>query len=453
MSSDTLISVRNVSKAYRIWESPSARLTAPMLEGMTNLLPENSKAQHWLKQRATCRYRDFYALHDISFTVGRGESVGIIGRNGSGKSTLLQIIAGTLTPTAGSVKVNGRVAALLELGSGFNPEFTGRENVFLNGAILGLTRKEVEERFDAIAAFADIGDFIDQPVKTYSSGMQVRLAFAVQTSVEPDVFIVDEALSVGDFFFQQKCFRRIAELRARGTTILFVSHDMGSVRDLCQKCLYLRGGQTEFCGSQHDAIRRYFAEDTPATTGGDGILAKELSAAGQTVAQFLSAVTWGSGDPLPGPAKRLRIRAVRFLDESGQLTVIFTMGFHASLELLVTADQDTIAHIACTVLDREKQTVTCLGTYTAASGPVKLARGESAIVAIRLQLNFEAGQYSLFFTAGGPGLRPNRGSGEVYDATPVLGPIEIKWNYEEAPAPFLGRFGPPVTVTVSKTTD
>jgi len=224
MSADPVISVENVSKAYRIWENPSARLTTPMLEGAAKLLPENSKAQHWLKQRAACRYRDFYALHDISFTIGRGESIGIIGRNGSGKSTLLQIIAGTLQPTAGSVKVNGRVAALLELGSGFNPEFTGRENVYLNGAVMGLTRLEVEEKIHAILAFADIGDFIDQPIKTYSSGMQLRLAFAVSINVSADIIIVDEALSVGDVNFQAKCITALRQLQSRGTTFLIVTH-------------------------------------------------------------------------------------------------------------------------------------------------------------------------------------------------------------------------------------
>ena len=451
MQKDTVISVQGVSKAYRIWGSPVSRLKSPILDSLARLLPQ--KAGALLQKKASSYYRDFYAIKDISIKIGRGESIGIIGRNGSGKSTLLQIIAGTLRPTTGSVTINGRVAALLELGAGFNPDFTGRENVFLNAAVLGFSSAETESLFDTIADFADIGNFIEQPVKTYSSGMMVRLAFAIQTVIEPEILIVDEALSVGDFFFQQKCFKRIAELRASGTTILFVSHDMGSVRDLCQRCLYLRGGQTEFVGNQHEAIRRYFTEGSTPTSQSESIPIKNITSDGQTIASFLAATTWSFVSPPPGESKSLRIRAIRLLDESGQLTTSFTMGFHATFALLVTAKHDIVTQLACTILDREKKTVTCLGTYTAGVGPIKLAKGESIIVAIRMQLNFEAGLYSYFFTAGGPGRQANRGSGEVFDATPVLGPIEIKWDYENTRAPFLGRFGPPATVTVSKTID
>ena len=209
MPGDVIISVKNLSKAYRIWQTPSARLSSPLTQGVAALFPRGSAPQRALANRAADGYRDFHALSDVSFEIRRGEATGIIGRNGSGKSTLLQLIAGTLTPTSGSIEVNGRVSALLELGSGFNPEFTGRENVFLNGAIYGLSHGEMARRFDEIAEFADIGDFIEQPVKTYSSGMMMRLAFAVAVSVQPDILIVDEALSVGDVFFTQKCFQRI----------------------------------------------------------------------------------------------------------------------------------------------------------------------------------------------------------------------------------------------------
>ena len=257
MSDDPVISVQNVSKAYRIWESPADRLFSPMQASLAGLLPSNSSAAQNLRDRATRRYRDFYALRDISFTVNRGEIVGIIGRNGSGKSTLLQIIAGTLQPSAGSVEVKGRVGALLELGSGFNPEFTGRENVYLNSAVLGLTREQVDERFDAIAAFADIGDFIDQPVKIYSSGMAIRLAFAVQTQLEPELLIVDEALSVGDEAFQRKCFARISQMRDRGTTILFVSHSSGTVVSLCGRAILLDHGRRIVTARPKQAIEFY----------------------------------------------------------------------------------------------------------------------------------------------------------------------------------------------------
>ncbi len=238
MSNENAIEVRNLSKVYRIWNEPSSRMISPVLKGLGNLT--RSKA---LQRRADSHFTDFWALRDISLTVRKGESVGIIGRNGSGKSTLLQTIAGTLQPTSGSVTKTGRVAALLELGSGFNPEFTGRENVFMNAAVLGLSREEIHAQFDDIAAFADIGEFLDQPVKTYSSGMMVRLAFAVTIAVKPDILIVDEALSVGDMGFQRRCFRRIEELRERGCTFLFVSHDINTVTNLCERAVLLEQGE------------------------------------------------------------------------------------------------------------------------------------------------------------------------------------------------------------------
>ncbi len=258
MSGDTVISVEGVSKAYRMWDSPSARLASPLLASASRLLPKNSAAGQRLAAQAQARYRDFWALRNISFAVHQGESVGIIGRNGSGKSTLLQIIAGTLQPTEGRVQVNGRVAALLELGSGFNQDFTGRENVYLNGAVLGLTRQEIDNRFDQIAAFADIGDFIEQPVKTYSSGMFVRLAFAVQTAVEPKILIVDEALSVGDVFFQQRCYERMRQLLDTGVCVVLASHDLGSVQQFCSRTLVFRHGEVAFHGPSAEATKVYF---------------------------------------------------------------------------------------------------------------------------------------------------------------------------------------------------
>ena len=240
MSFDTAIRIEGVSKAFAIYERPHHRL-------MQQLLPNAQRA--W--------YREFHALRDISFEVGRGETVGIVGRNGSGKSTLLQIICGTLAPSSGSVDVRGRIAALLELGAGFNPEFTGRENVYLNGAVLGLSRAEVERRFDDIAAFADIGDFIEQPVKSYSSGMYVRLAFAVAINVSPEILVVDEALSVGDEAFQRKCFSRIQRMRDDGVTVLFVSHSAGHVIELCDRALLLDRGEMLLTGAPRHVIARY----------------------------------------------------------------------------------------------------------------------------------------------------------------------------------------------------
>lgn len=238
MSSETIIEVSGLGKCFPVYDKPHHRLL-----------------QMFFRKRRL--YREFQALRDVSMHVKRGETVGIVGRNGSGKSTLLQIICGTLTPTSGEVSVQGRVAALLELGAGFNPDFTGRENVYMNAAVMNITRSEVAERLDDILAFADIGEFIDRPVKTYSSGMYVRLAFAVAIHVEPDILVVDEALSVGDEAFQRKCFARIEQLRRQGCSILFVSHAASTVIELCDRAVLLDGGELLAEGKPKSVISLY----------------------------------------------------------------------------------------------------------------------------------------------------------------------------------------------------
>jgi lipopolysaccharide transport system ATP-binding protein len=246
---DIAIRVQNLSKCYTLYDAPRDRLKQFILP----------RLQRAVGTSASNYYREFWALKDISLDVKKGETVGIIGRNGSGKSTLLQIICGTLTPTTGRVETKGRVAALLELGSGFNPEFTGRENVYLNGNVLGLSKREIDSRFDGICAFADIGEFIDQPLKTYSSGMYVRLAFAVIAHVSADILIIDEALAVGDMAFQAKCMVRIRRMMESGATVLFVSHDVGTVKALCGRCLYLERGKAVSFAKTADVTALYIA--------------------------------------------------------------------------------------------------------------------------------------------------------------------------------------------------
>lgn len=246
-SNDIAIRINNLSKCYSIYDRPQDRLKQSIMPRFKRLI--GRQPQNY--------YHEFWALRDVSFEVKKGETVGIIGRNGSGKSTLLQIICGTLTPTSGTVETNGRVAALLELGSGFNPEFTGRENVYLNGAVLGLSKEEIDTRFDDIASFADIGEFIDQPVKMYSSGMYVRLAFAVAINVDPEILIVDEALSVGDELFQRKCFSRIEAIRNTGATILFVSHSGSTIVELCNRAILMDAGEKLASGSPKQIVARY----------------------------------------------------------------------------------------------------------------------------------------------------------------------------------------------------
>ena len=245
-----LLVVEAVSKRYEIYERPQDRLKQFVVPRLQTLLPVSV-------QRSQPFYKEFWALKDVSLSVKPGEALGILGRNGAGKSTLLQIIAGTLSPTLGTVTTRGKIAALLELGSGFSPDFTGSENVRLNAALLGLSASEIDDKFDAIAAFADIGDFIDQPVKTYSSGMMLRLAFAVQTAIEPALLIVDEALAVGDARFQKKCFTRLQKLLARGTAILLVTHDTGAIVQFCSAAVILDGGRVVARGDPAVTARRY----------------------------------------------------------------------------------------------------------------------------------------------------------------------------------------------------
>jgi ABC-type polysaccharide/polyol phosphate transport system ATPase subunit len=235
------VEFQQVSKSYAIYDAPSGRL------------------QELLTFNRLRRHRDFWALRDVAFDVKRGETFCIVGENGSGKSTLLQIVAGILQPTSGSVEMNGRVSALLELGAGFNPEFSGRDNVYLNASILGFTKRQINARYRDIESFAEIGEFINQPVKTYSSGMAVRLAFAVAIHVDPEILLVDEALAVGDIYFRQRCMRKVHELRARGVTVLFVSHATADVKALGDRVLWLDHGRVVEIGTPDGVISRYLA--------------------------------------------------------------------------------------------------------------------------------------------------------------------------------------------------
>jgi lipopolysaccharide transport system ATP-binding protein len=274
MSSDgAAFRVRDLHKHYLVFDKPADRLKQGVVPRVQNILG-----------RPPSRYfRDFAALGGVTFDVMRGEAVGILGRNGSGKSTLLQIVCGTLQPTRGTVEVRGRVGAILELGAGFSPEFTGRENVYVNSAVMGLTRVEIDGRFDAIADFADIGAYMEMPVKTYSSGMFMRLAFAVAVCVDPDILVVDEALAVGDVKFQAKCFRRFDELLSRGATILFVTHATEQVVRHCNRAMLLEGGRLVATGEPRTIANRYYdllfgaGEDVPSKAEREGAAVGEVA--------------------------------------------------------------------------------------------------------------------------------------------------------------------------------
>lgn len=311
LADDVAVSVRGLGKCYHIYDSPRDRLKQALL-------------RRWKRY-----YRPFWAIRDVSFELKRGEALGIVGRNGSGKSTLLQILAGTLTPTAGEARIRGRIAALLELTAGFNPEFTGRENVFLKGAILGLSRRQMLDRFDEIAAFADIGQFLDQPVKSYSSGMRARLAFAVAVCVEPDVLILDEILSVGDVGFKQKCVSRMRQLLDTGVTLLLVSHSPDSVKSMCDKGLYLERGRRQFFGSAEETVDRYVATfrvpDAPARRPA----ARKLPRVERRDAFAPGTLRYGSGEA--------RIVATRLLGTAGAPEAFFRLGERMTLEIEIEA--------------------------------------------------------------------------------------------------------------------
>lgn len=447
MPGDVIISVKNVSKAYRIWSSPSARLGSPCTAAAAALFPRSSAPHLALTARAARGYRDFHALNDVSFEIRRGEATGIIGRNGSGKSTLLQLIAGTLAVTSGSLQVNGRVSALLELGSGFNPEFTGRENVFLNGSIYGLSRAEMARRFDEIAAFADIGDFIEQPVKTYSSGMMMRLAFAVAVSVQPDILIVDEALSVGDVFFTQKCFQRIREIVHRGATLIFVSHDTGSVQNLCDRGLLLSQGKLVHDGAPEDCVSRYFNLHQPTTASAAGPVAAGRHAPVATelrtallAANILPAAKSRHGD------RKLELIAAAVLDGHGAATWDFELLHRATIRVLFKAHAPiALPSVGLQLHDRMGNLLFAAGNSQLRFPLPPLAAGEEIMLDFRVTLTAQAGLYTLSLDAAeADPSNPNVGT--FHDRVGGLGPLSVA-HHAAGVLPFYGAAQLPLEIS------
>lgn len=338
------------------------------------------------------------ALDGVTFSVRSGEAFGVIGRNGAGKSTLLQIIAGTLQPSTGHCRVHGRVTALLELGSGFNPEFTGRENIYLAGGILGFTRKEMDAKFDDIVLFADIGRFIEQPVKTYSTGMLMRVAFAVAISVEPDVLIIDEALSVGDIVFQQKCSRRLRELVDAGVTLLVVTHDLSFVLNTCQRALWLDQGKMRYLGEAGACVREYVA--AMAALSGNAAMPVGEIAADATVA-LPPVVPLALEDKERLGDRGVRIAQAWLLHGDDAPGGAFRVGEWATVVMLITADRQVKAVSGgCEIRNRHGQVVFATGLRVARQLVAELAPGERCVVKIRFQLELQEGQYTLDLGCG-----------------------------------------------------
>ncbi|MBI5863785.1 MAG: ABC transporter ATP-binding protein [Planctomycetes bacterium] len=376
---DIALDIRSIGKSYRIYSKPGDRL---------------KQAFAWGRRQY---FHEFWALRGVSLEVRRGETVGIVGRNGSGKSTLLQIIAGTLAPTEGEAIVNGRVSALLELGSGFNPEFTGRENVYMNGVILGLSRREIDERFGAIAAFADIGEFLEQPIKTYSSGMMMRLAFSVATCVDPDILIVDEALSVGDAAFQAKCLRRIRQLRESGATVLLVTHDNSLVERMCDRALLLDRGQAAACGDAKAVSQEYYRRVRELERA-EFLAATGDSAAGQQPDETPD----GALDPIVQPRGsrlgdgRAEITGFAIFDHENRRTRSLSARKPCRFEVGVRA----LAPLECPHIGaalRDVHGTVLIGGHTLfdANDLGRLERGDEVRVAFTLPLSIRPGRYLL----------------------------------------------------------
>ena len=397
MSSEPIIEVRGMGKTYPMYDKPHHRLMQMLVGGN----------RRW--------YREFEALRDINFSVHRGETVGIVGRNGSGKSTLLQIICGTLAPSTGEVYVRGRVAALLELGAGFNPEFTGRENVYLNGSVLGLKRSEIDKRFDDIVAFADIGEFIEQPVKSYSSGMTMRLAFSVMAHVDADILIIDEALAVGDAFFTQKCMRYLREFKTRGT-LLFVSHDSSAVTGLCERAVWLDHGRQLACGTAKEVVHSYLEAFMAERQGGN--VRREAGAAGKRVQplrradcrqELIDRSTLRNDIHIspfhPGTESfgelKARVIDVAILDEANTQLAWVTGGESVVLELIAEADE-SLANVIVGfyVKDRLGQLLFGDNTYLSyLDTGFSVAAGETFRARFHFDMpRLQAGDY--FITAG-----------------------------------------------------
>ncbi|MDX9910637.1 MAG: ABC transporter ATP-binding protein [Phycisphaerales bacterium] len=418
---DAAIEVREVTKCYHIYKRPIDRLRQALSRG---------------KRRF---YSEFWAVRGVNFALDRGDSLGVIGRNGAGKSTLLQMVAGTLAPTTGEVRVRGRVGALLELGTGFNPEFTGRENAFLNASIQGIPAPVMRERFDEIAAFAEIGAFMDRPIKTYSSGMRARLAFAVTTAMDPDVLILDEILAVGDIGFQQKCATRLRELRDAGLTLLFVSHAPDAVKAVCSKGLYLRQGQSVFFGPVGRAIDAYQKDVR------DEINREALDEA---------RVFEGSIEPkvhVPGTLRygtgHVQLEKVELLDAAGEPRKVFTS--RDEVQLVATfrahAPADRLS-VSIVLRDMRGQHITGLTTFDEKRELPALAPGEAITLRFRFRLNVCFGKYG-FCLAASRIADPQRSNVILLDQVNGCAPFQVLPNREW---PVLHRYYEPMDIDVAK---
>lgn len=377
MCSDFAVSAKKVSKAYKIFDKPSQRLTYHLFGGSQG--------------------RDFWALNDISFEIKKGETFGIIGKNGSGKSTMLQLLAGILKPTSGEIETNGKIAALLELGSGFNMESTGLENIYMNAAVLGVKKNEIEKKIQEIIDFADIGDFLNQPVKTYSSGMFVRLAFAVAINVDAEILLIDEALAVGDVFFRQKCYTKLNQLKSEGKTIILVSHGMGEVEQFCDRALLINKGKQMMLGKSKDVVRQYYLldQENEVTPGGRKMDIKQLEAV-QVNWRPKERVFFDLTNATEISSGQATILAAGIFDEDGMPCYLFEQGETAVFYGEFLTNEEIRIPIVGTVLCNQKNIIVHGKNSMQFDGEYYYSVPANTVIAMyhKIRLDVECGEYT-----------------------------------------------------------
>lgn len=384
---DVAITVEGVSKRFEIYDHPRDQLKQFLFPRFQRMMGRDTRQY----------FREFWALQDISMQVRKGESYGIVGLNGSGKSTLLQIITGTLFPTSGTVKTQGRIAALLELGSGFNPDFTGRENVYMNGALLGFSRNQIDSKFETIQSFADIGDHFDQPLATYSSGMQMRVAFAVATAFDPDILIIDEALAVGDAYFQQKCFHRIERFKDGGGTLLFVSHDANTVKHLCDKAVLISHGKVVSHGVPKTVIDLYqglVAQKTDLSDQAVVVSQSQNKQPGESTELLEPAASWTKATTIT-TNQQAELIDFKLLDSAGQPVTHIESETDLVVQYRIRLNKD-FERPAYGLIVRDKigRSLFETSTFAMRAGDSPVAMGKEVLVRFKLNFNLRAGQYS-----------------------------------------------------------
>lgn len=434
---DSVIKVDNLSKKFRLYKNPWHR------------------AVEWATFGRRRYHQEFWALRNISFEVSRGECLGIIGPNGAGKSTLLKILSRSLYPTSGRFEIRGRMLSLLELGTGFNPELTGRQNLYNSAHLLGLPAEYLEARLGDIAQFAGLGEFLDRPLKVYSSGMYVRLAFSLFVFLEPEALVIDEALSVGDVFFQQKSFAKLREIISRGTTCLFVSHDTAAVQNLCQEAIFLQQGQIAFYGDALEAVSRYLGSmgtqprDKAVVERGrmqPGSSTTDCSLMGPK--DILAHSILGQSARRHG-AGGLEIVGARVTDSDGRDTMQIEMLGSLTFHLLLRANEEVVEPSAgIHLFDRLGNVVFASGTRQLGKRLPDLSSGEELVVSLKLQLNVQAGEYTFSLGTSQASGEKNPNIGILEDRHEMLGPIVVVADWAKL-LPFYGIAQLPLEVAWS----